>query len=64
VVETQAPDVARLQAQHPDWLIGSMWAGAATGPDRRLLTAQRRGVLLAAHTPALLSEKIRKEGQC
>ena len=60
-----ADDVAKLQREHPDWQISTVWATAATGPDARRLMAYRytdhRRVLLTAWTEAELSARIREE---
>jgi hypothetical protein len=53
-----APDINRLRAQHPAWHIDAVWETAASGPDRRRLTATREGVRLTAWTAAELSRKI------
>lgn len=59
--ETTAFEAAleRLAAEHPGWLISSMWVSVGSGPDARMLTAQRGGVLLGERTPADLSAKIK-----
>ena len=56
-------DVIRLQREHPEWRIGTVWATAASGPDARRLTASREGVLLTAWTAAELARDIRMEEQ-
>jgi hypothetical protein len=56
-------DVAVLQRQHPDWLIGTVWASAGSGPDARRLTATKDGILLTAWTAAELAQNIRLEEQ-
>jgi hypothetical protein len=58
-----AGDLAVLREQHPGWLFTTVWAAAGTGPDRRLLCAQRHGVVLSDLTPDALSAKIRREEQ-
>ena len=64
---TAAPppsDIERLQGQFGDqgWRFGSVWATAASGPDRRRLYATRDTTLLTAWTEAELAIKIRQEG--
>lgn len=54
-------DIARLQAKHPQWRIGSVWATAASGPDKRRLTATREGIQVHAWTEAALSASIAYE---
>ncbi len=55
--------MTRLRREHPGWLIGTVWATAATGPDARRLTATREGILLTAWTAAELARDIRREEQ-
>jgi hypothetical protein len=55
------PEQIEIEAEFPEWRIGSVWQSAGSGPDRRNLTASRNGVLLAAPDAALLREKIRHE---
>jgi hypothetical protein len=54
-------DVAKLRQDHPGWMISTVWATAASGPDARRLTATRDGVLLTAWTAAELARDIRRE---
>lgn len=58
-----ADDVARLREQHPGWFFTTTGVAAGSGPDRRMLIAQRNGVVLADLTAAALSAKIRAEEQ-
>jgi len=62
-VETssQPPDIARLCEQFPGWTFGTVWATAASGPDRRRVWATRDGILLSAWTAADLAANIRRE---
>ena len=57
-------DIQRLQGEFGDrgWRFGSVWATAASGPDRRRLFAARDTTLLTAWTEAELAIKIRQEG--
>lgn len=57
-----AEDIARLQAKHgPDgWFFTSCWVAAGSGPDRRMLIAQR-AVVLSDFTAEALTAKIRHE---
>jgi hypothetical protein len=47
-VETAASDLSQLREEFPDWRFGTVWASAASGPDRRRLWARRGTVLLSA----------------
>jgi hypothetical protein len=53
-----APDIERLRAQHAAWRIDAVWEAAASGPDRRRLTATREGVRLTAWDAAGLTRQI------
>ena len=50
-----------LRKDFPSWRIGTAWASAASGPDKRRLTAYRDGVLLSAWDAAELAGKLRHE---
>lgn len=50
-----------LQRKFPTWRFGTVWASAASGPDRCRVTASRGGVLLSAWNMAELAEKLRYE---
>ena len=50
-----------LQSEFPTWRFGTVWASAASGPDKCRLTASRDGVLLSAWNAAELAAKIRYE---
>lgn len=54
-------DLARLRERFPGWFFTACWVAAGSGPDRRMLIAQR-GVTLAGFTAEELSEKISREG--
>jgi hypothetical protein len=54
-------DIEQLKRDHPRWLIGSVWASAASGPDARRLVAVRDGIQVHAWTAAELSRLIRHE---
>ena len=54
-------DLARLRQDHPTWRFGTVWASAASGPDKRRVYAARNGVTLTAWTAAELSMDIRRE---
>jgi len=60
-----ADDVAKLQREHPDWQISTVWCSAASGPDARRLMAYRcegnRRILLTAWTAPELAQNIRRE---
>ncbi len=59
--ETIPSDLAALRAEFPAWRFGTIWASAASGPDKRRLTAVKDGILLSAWNAAALSESIRHE---
>lgn len=54
-------DILRCNYGPQGWFFTSCWAAAGSGPDRRLLIAQRRGIVLSAFTPEALSAKIQHE---
>jgi hypothetical protein len=56
-------DVQRLQEQFSaqGWRFGTVWASAASGPDKRRLYASRGTTLLTAWTAAELAILIRHE---
>jgi hypothetical protein len=56
-------DISRLQSEHPQWQVGSMWTSAASGPDRRRLWAARGGILVTAPDAIGLSAQITREEQ-
>jgi hypothetical protein len=60
---TQQPTdpISALRARYPTWRFGTVWASAASGPDKCRLTASRDGVLLSAWNAAELAAKIRYE---
>ncbi len=57
-------DIERLREQFGDqgWQFGTVWASAASGPDKRRLYATRDGVLLTAWTAEELIRNIQQEG--
>ena len=57
-------DIQRLQEQFGDqgWRFGTVWASAASGPDKRRLYAARDTTLLTAWTEAELAVLVRHEG--
>lgn len=57
-VETPASDLSQLREEFPDWRFGTVWASAASGPDRRRLWARRGSVLLSAWNAAGLRASI------
>jgi hypothetical protein len=54
-------DIGQLKRDHPQWLIGSVWASVASGPDARRLVAVRDGIQVHAWTAAELSRLISHE---
>jgi len=57
-------DIQRLQEQFGEqgWRFGTVWASAASGPDKRRLYASRDTTLLTAWTEQELVMKIQHEG--
>jgi hypothetical protein len=54
-------DVDQLRQQFPSWSFGTVWATAASGPDRRRLLAMRNGIILSAWTAGDLAAEIHRE---
>jgi hypothetical protein len=54
-------DVQGLREQFPGWTFGTVWATAASGPDRRRIWAMRDGVLLSAWTAGELAAEISRQ---
>jgi len=54
-------DLTKLRRDHPGWQFGTVWASAASGPDKRRLWASRNGILLTAWTAAELAQDITRE---
>jgi hypothetical protein len=61
VAEQPSDPISVLSKQYPSWRFGSVWASAASGPDKCRLTAYRDGVLLSAWNAAELAVKLRHE---
>lgn len=59
----RASDLDRLRARYSGtgWFFTSVWAAAASGPDKRLLVAQRRGIVLSDWSAGALAAKIEAE---
>jgi len=57
-------DIQRLQEQFgaQGWRFGTVWATAASGPDKRRLFASRDTTLITAWTAAELAILVRHEG--
>ena len=53
--------ISALRERYPSWRFGTVWASAASGPDKCRLTAIRGSVLLSAWNAAELAAKIRYE---
>jgi hypothetical protein len=51
-------DIEQLREAHPAWAIGTVWATAGSGPDRRKLWAKRDGITVHGWSAAILSEQI------
>ncbi len=56
-------DLDLLRDQFPGWRIGTVWASAASGPDKRRLYATRGSVTLTAWNRFELAADIRREQQ-
>jgi hypothetical protein len=56
-----ADDLTQLREQFPGWRFGTVWATAATGPDRRRVWARKGDILLSAWNAASLREAINAE---
>lgn len=56
-------DVSRLRQEYPGWRFGTVWASAASGPDRRRLWATRDGITVTAWNAATLRTQIAYEEQ-
>jgi hypothetical protein len=54
-------DLTHLREQFPGWRFGTVWASAASGPDRRRVWASKDGILLTAWNAAALAADIRRE---
>jgi len=57
----QRTDLDDLREQFPGWRFGTVWASAASGPDKRRLWATRDGITLTAWNSAELAMDIRRE---
>jgi hypothetical protein len=60
---TGKTDLDWLREQFPSWRFGTVWATAASGPDKRRIYATRDGVTLTAWNQFELARKIRQEEQ-
>ena len=58
---TEANDLSRLREQFPGWRFGTVWATAASGPDRRRIWATRGAITVTAWNAAELAQKVRRE---
>ncbi len=56
-------DLSQLRAEYPAWRFGTVWATAASGPDRRRLWATRDGITVTAWNAAELRSQIAHEEQ-
>lgn len=54
-------ELVRLREDHPYWRIYATWAGAASGPDRRILRAGRAGVTVQAWSAEALARRIAEQ---
>ena len=60
---TQPDDLSQLREQYPQWRFGSLWASAASGPDRRRIWARNGDMLLSAWNAAELRAAIEQAGR-
>jgi alkanesulfonate monooxygenase SsuD/methylene tetrahydromethanopterin reductase-like flavin-dependent oxidoreductase (luciferase family) len=58
---TEGDDLSRLREQYPAWRFGTVWASAASGPDRRRIWARNGNVLVTAWNAAELRMSIARE---
>jgi hypothetical protein len=56
-------DLDRLREEFPGWRFGTVWASAASGPDRRRLYAVKDGITVTAWNRFELAADIRREEQ-
>ncbi len=61
MTDTGKTDLDELRDTFPHWRFGTVWASAASGPDRRRIYATRDGITLTAWNRFELAEKIRWE---
>jgi hypothetical protein len=54
-------DLEQLQRLYEDWVITAAWSAAASGPDRRHLTARKGSVVLSAFSADDLAALIAAE---
>jgi hypothetical protein len=57
-VPAHGDDMTQLREQFPGWRFGTVWATAASGPDRRRIWARNGDILLSAWTAASLRAAI------
>ncbi len=61
VTEQPSDQISALREKYPSWRFGTVWASAASGPDKCRLTATRGSVLLSAWTVPELAKKLQYE---
>jgi hypothetical protein len=59
--ESIPSDLDQLRAQFPGWRFGTVWASAASGPDKRRLYATKDGITVTAWNRFELAQDIRRE---
>lgn len=59
-----ADDLTQLRDEFPGWRFGTVWATAASGPDRRRVWARNGDVLLSAWCAADLRAAVSAEQRC
>jgi hypothetical protein len=57
----QRTDLDDLRQEFPGWRFGTVWASAASGPDKRRLYATRDGITVTAWNRFELAADIRRE---
>lgn len=60
---TEGNDLTRLREEYPQWRFGTVWATAASGPDRRRVWARNGDVLVTAWTAPELRLAIEAAGR-
>jgi hypothetical protein len=54
-------DLSQLREEFPGWRFGTVWASAASGPDKRRLYATKDGITVTAWNRFELAIDIRRE---
>jgi hypothetical protein len=59
--ESIPSDLDQLREEFPGWRFGTVWASAASGPDKRRLYATKDGITVTAWNRFELAADIRRE---